>query len=39
MKVGTDTAALFDYVPGRSVGESIPVMVFKEQEFHEIGEE
>lgn len=39
MKVGMDTAALFDYVPGRDVEESIPVMVFKEQEFQEIGEE
>jgi formate dehydrogenase subunit beta len=36
-KVGEHTASLFDYVPGRDVEEAIPVMVFKEEEFHELG--
>ena len=37
-KTGEETAALFDYVPGRDSEESIPVMVFKEEEFEELGE-
>jgi len=37
-KIGENTAALFDYVPGRDVEEDIPVMVFKEEEFKELGE-
>jgi formate dehydrogenase subunit beta len=36
-KVGEHTASLFDYVPGRDVEEEIPVMVFKEEEFNELG--
>jgi formate dehydrogenase subunit beta len=36
-KVGEHTASLFDYVPGRDVEEAVPVMVFKEEEFHELG--
>jgi formate dehydrogenase subunit beta len=36
-KVGEHTASLFDYVPGRDVEEAIPVMVFKEEEFNELG--
>ena len=36
-KTGEKTAALFDYVPGRDIEESIPVMVFKEEEFSDIG--
>jgi formate dehydrogenase subunit beta len=36
-KVGEHTASLFDYVPGRDVEEAIPVMVFKEEEFTELG--
>jgi formate dehydrogenase subunit beta len=36
-KVGEHTASLFEYVPGRDVEESIPVMVFKEEEFGELG--
>jgi formate dehydrogenase subunit beta len=36
-KVGEHTASLFEYVPGRDVEEAIPVMVFKEEEFHELG--
>jgi formate dehydrogenase subunit beta len=35
--VGDNTASLFDYVAGRDVEESIPVMVFKEEEFSELG--
>lgn len=38
MKTGEQTAGLFEYVPGRDVEEDIPVMVFKEEEFTEIGE-
>ena len=36
-KVGEHTASLFDYVPGRDAEEAIPVMVFKEEEFTELG--
>jgi formate dehydrogenase (coenzyme F420) beta subunit len=36
-RTGERTAALFDYVPGRDVEEDIPVMVFKEEEFGDIG--
>ncbi len=36
-KVGEHTASLFDYVAGRDVEEPIPVTVFKEEEFHELG--
>jgi len=36
-KTGEKTAALFDYLPGRDVEESIPVMVYKEEEFPDIG--
>jgi formate dehydrogenase subunit beta len=36
-KVGEHTASLFDYVAGRDVEEAIPVMVFKEEEFSELG--
>jgi formate dehydrogenase subunit beta len=35
--VGEHTASLFDYVAGRDVEESVPVMVFKEEEFSELG--
>jgi formate dehydrogenase subunit beta len=35
--VGENTASLFDYVAGRDAEESIPVMVFKEEEFSELG--
>ncbi|MCK4538145.1 MAG: Coenzyme F420 hydrogenase/dehydrogenase, beta subunit C-terminal domain [Candidatus Krumholzibacteria bacterium] len=34
-KVGEETAAIFEYVPGRDIEEAIPVMVFKEEEFTE----
>jgi len=36
-KIGEHTASLFDYVAGRDVEEAIPVMVFKEEEFSELG--
>ena len=36
-KTGEKTAALFDYLPGRDVEESIPVMVYKEEEFPDLG--
>jgi len=36
-KVGEHTASLFDYVAGRDVEEAIPVMVFKEEEFSDLG--
>ena len=36
-KIGEQTASLFDYVAGRDVEEAIPVMVFKEEEFNELG--
>jgi hypothetical protein len=36
-KVGEHTAALFDYVAGRDVEEKLPVMVYKEEEFSELG--
>jgi formate dehydrogenase subunit beta len=36
-RVGEHTASLFDYVAGRDVEEAIPVMVFKEEEFNDLG--
>lgn len=36
-RTGERTASLFDYVPGRDVTEEIPVMVFKEEEFSDLG--
>ena len=36
-KTGEKTAALFEYIPGRDVEESIPVMVYKEEEFPDLG--
>jgi len=38
MKTGEETAAIFDYVPGRDTEEAIPVAVFKEEELSEFGE-
>jgi formate dehydrogenase subunit beta len=38
-KTGEQTAGLFEYVAGRDVEEPIPVMVFKEEEFLELGED
>ena len=37
-KIGEETAGMFDFVPGRSVEEQIPVMIYKEEEFPELGE-
>ena len=37
-KSGEQVAKVFDFVPGRDVDEQIPVMIFKEQEFPEMGE-
>lgn len=36
-RTGERTASIFDYVPGRDIAEEIPVMVFKEEEFPELG--
>jgi len=36
-KTGEETAGLFDFVAGRSIEEDIPVMIFKEEEFPELG--
>ncbi len=38
-RTGEETAGLFEYVPGMDPEEPIPVMVFKEEEFLEIGED
>jgi formate dehydrogenase subunit beta len=35
---GEQTAKIFDFIPGRDVDEEIPVMIFKEEEFPELGE-
>ncbi len=37
-KTGEETAAMFDFVAGRSIDETIPVMIYKEEEFPELGE-
>jgi len=37
-RVGRGVQALFDYVPGRSVDEAIPLTTFVEQELSDIGE-
>ena len=37
-KTGEETAGMFDFVAGRSVEEAIPVMIYKEEEFPELGE-
>lgn len=36
-RTGEATAALFDYLPGRDVGEPVPVTVFREEELGDIG--
>ncbi len=38
MKIGEETAKIFDYVPGRDLEEPVPVTVFKEEELSELGE-
>jgi formate dehydrogenase (coenzyme F420) beta subunit len=37
-KTGEETAGMFDYVAGRKLDEDIPVMIYKEEEFPELGE-
>jgi len=37
-KTGEETAGMFDFVAGRSIDEKIPVMIYKEEEFPELGE-
>jgi len=37
-KTGEETRQIFDYLPGKDVEEIIPVMIFKEEEFTELGE-
>jgi formate dehydrogenase subunit beta len=37
-RTGEKTAAMFDFIAGRSVQEKIPVMIYKEEEFPEMGE-
>ena len=36
-KTGEETAGMFDFVAGRRVNEEIPVMIYKEEEFPELG--
>jgi len=36
--VGQETQALFDYLPGRSLEEEVPVATFREDELTELGE-
>ena len=38
-KCGEKVAEIFEYIPGRDVNEQVPVTIFKEEEFKEIGEE
>ena len=37
-KTGEETAGMFDFIAGRNVEEAIPVMIYKEEEFPELGE-
>ena len=37
--VGQQVQAVFDYVPGRSVEEPLPLVTFREDEWMEVGEE
>jgi len=37
-RIGEETAGMFEFIAGRSVSEEIPVMIFKEEEFPELGE-
>ena len=37
-KTGEETAGIFDFVAGRRIDEDIPVMIYKEEEFPELGE-
>ncbi len=37
MKTGSETAQLFDYIPGRDIDEPVPVTVYKEEELSKLG--
>ena len=37
--IGHETQAVFEYEPGRSVEEPLPLITFKEDEWSEVGEE
>jgi formate dehydrogenase (coenzyme F420) beta subunit len=37
-KTGEETAGMFNYIAGRKLDEDIPVMIYKEEEFPELGE-
>jgi len=37
--IGSHVQALFEYVPGRDVGEPLPSVTFREDEWTEVGEE
>ncbi|MBN1287699.1 MAG: formate dehydrogenase [Anaerolineae bacterium] len=37
--VGADVQAAFEYLPGQSVDEPLPLVTFKENEWNEVGEE
>jgi formate dehydrogenase subunit beta len=37
--VGQDVQAVFEYVPGQDVEESLPLITFREDEWSEVGEE
>lgn len=37
--IGQQVQAVFDYVPGRSVEEPLPLITFREDEWSEVGEE
>ncbi|HEC33513.1 MAG TPA: formate dehydrogenase [Chloroflexi bacterium] len=37
--IGQDLQAVFEYVPGRSVEEPLPLVTFREDEWTEVGEE
>jgi formate dehydrogenase subunit beta len=37
--IGQDLQAVFEYVPGRSVDEALPLITFREDEWSEVGEE
>ncbi len=38
-KIGEKVAKIFDYIPGKDVEEQIPVTIFKEEEFTNVGED
>ena len=34
--IADETQKLFDYIPGRSLDEPVPLVVYKEEELHEV---